>query len=526
MIYSSPYPYFRSLTDFTLSDTNGAAVVQHDLLEHSLNSGICDSAEVFLEWVAPEHVQASLEAIRDLTSRYGKGVISLGSLNDLSARDRIVVAKNVDMAVAMMTTRSGHNSNNFPICLVTHALSCPNPLIAYTNLCLGSRVGDVIVATSRAAYVWIETMLILTAKRLSALGVIQDSLTLPRVVTIPIGTNPITPLDKLHSRIALGLLEDSLISLWLGRFSATSKADLEPLILLWPQIHKLYPTSRLILAGHDQEHHHLSELRRLVADLGIASSVEFRVNVSLPLKSLILSAADIFVSPVDNIQETFGVSVLEAMMHGLPVIASDWSGYRDIVVHGKTGLLIPTSTCWEGLSHVNAIAPHSNSEDLGRLFAEQTIVDTEALFRSMVALSGNQNQRLSFGRAGRERALQLYSWSVVIRQFGAVWNSQIEASSTHRKSSERNYSVDFVSLFQHYGSQVFSGDWNIEVTTAGTDLLLRSSDLSSDPVASLAFVKETPNFSLSDCSSSNSPSRSTVIWLLKKGFVAPRAMRE
>lgn len=53
-------------------------------------------------------------------------------------------------------------------------------------------------------------------------------------------------------------------------------------------------------------------------------------------------AADIFTSPADNIQETFGLTLVQAMACGLPVVASDWNGYRDIIADGETGYLIPT----------------------------------------------------------------------------------------------------------------------------------------------------------------------------------------
>mgnify|MGYP001333871824 CR=1 FL=1 len=39
--------------------------------------------------------------------------------------------------------------------------------------------------------------------------------------------------------------------------------------------------------------------------------------------------ADVFVSLSDNIQETFGLAPVEAMASGLPVVVSDWDGYKD-----------------------------------------------------------------------------------------------------------------------------------------------------------------------------------------------------
>ena len=44
----------------------------------------------------------------------------------------------------------------------------------------------------------------------------------------------------------------------------------------------------------------------------------------------------------DNIQETFGITPIEAMSAGLPVVVSDWDGYRDTVRDGIDGFRIPT----------------------------------------------------------------------------------------------------------------------------------------------------------------------------------------
>ena len=60
------------------------------------------------------------------------------------------------------------------------------------------------------------------------------------------------------------------------------------------------------------------------------------------IRTRIWSAADIFISLADNIQETFGLTPIEAMAAGLPVVVSEWNGYRDTVRHEVDGFLIPT----------------------------------------------------------------------------------------------------------------------------------------------------------------------------------------
>ncbi len=59
--------------------------------------------------------------------------------------------------------------------------------------------------------------------------------------------------------------------------------------------------------------------------------------------------ADVFFFPTFYPWETFGIVQLEAMASGLPVVASDWQGPKDIVMNGKTGFLCPAQ-------HVSAFA--------------------------------------------------------------------------------------------------------------------------------------------------------------------------
>ncbi len=61
-------------------------------------------------------------------------------------------------------------------------------------------------------------------------------------------------------------------------------------------------------------------------------------------KAGLYGAADVFLSLSDNIQETFGLTVVEALAAGLPVVASDWDGYKALVRDGISGYLVPTRT--------------------------------------------------------------------------------------------------------------------------------------------------------------------------------------
>ena len=82
----------------------------------------------------------------------------------------------------------------------------------------------------------------------------------------------------------------------------------------------------------------------LKAAASLCPNVEMRLldGHDLNLGALARTASDAFLSLVDCLQETFGLTPIEAMASGLPVVVSDWNGYRDSVIEGRTGFRIPT----------------------------------------------------------------------------------------------------------------------------------------------------------------------------------------
>jgi phosphatidyl-myo-inositol alpha-mannosyltransferase len=150
------------------------------------------------------------------------------------------------------------------------------------------------------------------------------------------------------------------------------------------------PDLWLVVAGEGRDRTALAELplraRERVVVLG---------NVERDRLPRYHAAADTFVSPALG-QESFGIVLVEAMAAGLPVVATDIPGYREVIEDGVEGLLVPPG-------------------DVGALASalRRVLEDPEAA--------------KSFGEAGRARARR-YSWDVVGREIEAVYDEVLGGS--------------------------------------------------------------------------------------------------
>jgi len=95
-----------------------------------------------------------------------------------------------------------------------------------------------------------------------------------------------------------------------------------------------------VIAGFGPEY---EAIRETVLDLGLENRVYLLGHVTEDEKQCLYQISDLFIMPnisVKNDQEGFGIVLLEAGQHGLPVIASKIEGIRDAVIEQKTGRLI------------------------------------------------------------------------------------------------------------------------------------------------------------------------------------------
>jgi glycosyltransferase involved in cell wall biosynthesis len=92
----------------------------------------------------------------------------------------------------------------------------------------------------------------------------------------------------------------------------------------------------LAFAGEEAVTGYRARMQDKADALGVGDRVRFLGHVALPA---LLPAADLLLHC--NLDEPFGLVLVEAMAMKLPVVAPDSTGPREIVVHGETGLLFP-----------------------------------------------------------------------------------------------------------------------------------------------------------------------------------------
>jgi glycosyltransferase involved in cell wall biosynthesis len=155
-----------------------------------------------------------------------------------------------------------------------------------------------------------------------------------RYTVVPTGTNlePFQQADGKALRQANGWQNETVL-ISVGRLAPEKNWD--TLLQAFAKVNAKHPNLRLVLIGDGPAK---DSLQLLASELGIADQVTF--TGALPFEEIprYLKAADAFCFA--SITETQGLVTIEAMAAGLPTVAVDGSGTRDIVEHGKQGYLV------------------------------------------------------------------------------------------------------------------------------------------------------------------------------------------
>lgn len=381
--------------------------------------------------------------------------------------------------------RAWHRSRRAPdaysLIGVTHSLSgtlVREAICAMTSAPVARH--DALVCTSRAARDVVMHLLDGQEEdlrqRLGATGFSR-----PELPIIPLGveTELFSPEDaqnpalRARERARIGLAEDDVLVLSVGRLDPLTKAYPMPLLVALARV-AAGRRMTLLMAGSSPPQAPGSagaagaeaitaHLQETACAIDPCLRLVVRPDLSAYDLRACYAAADIFVSLSDNIQETFGIAVVEAMAAGLPVVISDWSGYRDLVREGIDGFRIATRIPPESFSE--RVAGLHEAHQIGYreyagAVAALTVVDVDAAAERIGTLASDRALRSRLGESARARAVEEYDWARVIARYRAL----IDACAERRKAtnSTRRAAPAHPSPFGLFGG--FAGA-RLEMTT-------------------------------------------------------------
>jgi glycosyltransferase involved in cell wall biosynthesis len=214
-----------------------------------------------------------------------------------------------------------------------------------------------------------------------------------RIVTVPCGVDlqEFAPVERECARRRLGLAPDDFVVLQLGRL--VPRKGVDNVVRAVAQLQAI-PKLKLLIVGGDapepdeRRTPEIGRLRAVAQACGVADRVLFTGQRRREQLPECYCAADVFVTT--PWYEPFGITPLEAMACGVPVIGSDVGGVKHSVADGVTGFLVPPR-------------------------------DPAALAARIAQLHANPALAHAMGRAGMRRVRALFTWERVADALADVY---------------------------------------------------------------------------------------------------------
>ena len=224
---------------------------------------------------------------------------------------------------------------------------------------------------------------------------------------IPAGVNPerFRPIDQCEARRriepSLGIAPDDLVIVYVGRM--LPRKDVRNVVRAFALLRDRWgdrrPTLKLLVVGGEtaapdpEETPEIGELQRLAAALGVAGEVRFTGQRQPDVLREYYGAGDVAVTT--PWYEPFGLTPLEAMACGRPVVGAAVGGIPFTVEDGVTGRLVPPR-------------------------------DPEALAARLQELLDDPAGRQRMGAAARRRVERRFTWAVTAARTAALYQAVIE----------------------------------------------------------------------------------------------------
>jgi len=217
-----------------------------------------------------------------------------------------------------------------------------------------------------------------------------------RVVPCGVNTEEMFPVDQRLARMRLKLPQEDFVLLQLGRM--VQRKGVDNVIEALTKLKYTGTRTRLIIVGGEEEvcglgyNPEIARLKQLAKDLGVQHSVTFAGRKGREELKYFYAAADIFITT--PWYEPFGITPLESMACGTPVIGADVGGIKYSVLDGKTGLLVPPKD------------PRALAEKINELRLRRPVLE-------------------EMGRNGIKRVQALFTWQRVAQLMSRLYEKAI-----------------------------------------------------------------------------------------------------
>jgi glycogen synthase len=186
---------------------------------------------------------------------------------------------------------------------------------------------------------------------------------------------------------------DCPVVLYTGRF--VHRKGIMELLAAIPEVLKKAPTTQFVLVGGYGGGAEIERDWMLETLLPYRNQVHFTGWLSPSEVAKWYTAADILVVP--SWYEPFGMVILEGMLHGLPIAATDVGGPAEILEHERTGLLFPTK-------------------------------NVAALTDTLLRLINDSSLRQKLGKAASTEVREKWLWSQMVGKFRLIYQEAVEAA--------------------------------------------------------------------------------------------------
>ncbi len=277
-----------------------------------------------------------------------------------------------------------------------------------------------------------------------------------RIDVIPHGVDleNFRPRDSRSARKKFEMPLDAVVLLSVGRISWRSKMNYDRLLDFFARLARSTDAELfLVIAGSDPRNE-AQDVLRIAKESGIVDRIKIISDFDDEAKADILSCADIFISLSDNLQESFGIALTEAMAMGLPVICTDWDGYKDIVDDGVTGYRIPT--VWkrrECPEDILAAFRRSDDNSVIHRISRDIHINMDLLVVGALELVDHEDVRRKMGQNGRDKVERIYSVKTEISRFQTLWQELSEIAQRDKSEYKDLYPLlnyDYARHFRSY----------------------------------------------------------------------------